>query len=129
VALPLSFDGKEKMLSLGMFPGVTIATARTRRDEARATLAEGTDPARRREADKLAASISASNTFGVVAIEYIARLVAKARPTAPSRRTAGFCKSSRGVRDRFALLAVDDLLDEERKPHLENACQPEPPKW
>jgi hypothetical protein len=42
------FDSKEKMLSLGALPDVTIAQART-------TLATGTDPARKREQDKLAA--------------------------------------------------------------------------
>jgi Arm DNA-binding domain len=68
------FDRKEKMLSLGSFPDVTIAQARTRRDEARAVLASGVDPARKREQDKIAASIEAGNTFGLVAAEYIARL-------------------------------------------------------
>jgi Arm DNA-binding domain len=49
------FDSKEKMLSLGALPDVTIAQARTKRDDARTTLATGTDPARKREQDKLAA--------------------------------------------------------------------------
>ena len=71
------FDGKEKMLSLGAFPEVTIVMARARRDQARATLAEGIDPARQREQDRIAASIASKNTFGVVASEYIVRLVSE----------------------------------------------------
>jgi integrase len=71
------FEGKEKMLSLGAYPDVTIAAARTRRDQAKATLAEGKDPARERETQKIAASIAANNTFGVVAGEYIDRLIQK----------------------------------------------------
>ena len=71
------FDNKEKMLSLGAFPEVTIAQARTKRDDARATLASGIDPARKREQDKAAAEIAASNTFGVIAVEYIDRLIAE----------------------------------------------------
>ena len=53
---------------------MTIAQARTKRDDARATLASGTDPARKREQDKIAAEIAASNTFGIIAAEYIQRL-------------------------------------------------------
>jgi integrase len=68
------FQRKEKMLSLGSFPGVTIAQARTKRDEARAVLATGVDPARKREQDKIEASIAAANTFGAVAAEYLDRL-------------------------------------------------------
>lgn len=68
------FGGKEKMLSFGAFPEVTLAQARAKRDEARQTLAGGIDPAQKRREDKVAASISAANTFGVVAAEYIDRL-------------------------------------------------------
>jgi integrase len=65
------FGGKEKMLSFGAYPDVTLAQARTKRDEARKTLAEGIDPAQKRREEKVAASISAANTFGVLAAEYI----------------------------------------------------------
>lgn len=66
--------GKENMLSFGVFPIVTLAKARARRDEAKRTIAEGKDPAQKRREDKLAAAVSASNTFGVIAEEYIAKL-------------------------------------------------------
>jgi integrase len=64
------------MLSFGAFPDGTIAQARTKRDEARSTLASGVDPARKREQDKLAVEIAAKNTFGVIAAiaEYLARI-------------------------------------------------------
>lgn len=71
------FDGKEKMLSLGSFPDVTLAKARERRDAARRLLADGTDPARQREADKRAAAMVTANTFGMLAEEYIERLIAQ----------------------------------------------------
>ncbi|PKN06819.1 MAG: integrase, partial [Deltaproteobacteria bacterium HGW-Deltaproteobacteria-8] len=38
------FGGKERRLSLGVYPDVSLAQARERRDEARRLLAEGTDP-------------------------------------------------------------------------------------
>lgn len=68
------FDRKEKMLSLGSFPEVTIAQARTKRDDAKAVLATGVDPARKREQDRITASIAAANTFGVIVSEYLERL-------------------------------------------------------
>lgn len=37
-------DGKEKLLSLGIYPATTLAQARAGRDEARALLASGQDP-------------------------------------------------------------------------------------
>ena len=42
--LKYPFGGKEKLLSLGKYPGVTLAAARARRGEAKALLAEGLDP-------------------------------------------------------------------------------------
>jgi hypothetical protein len=38
------FDGKQKTLALGVFPTVSLAEARQRRDEAKKLLAKGTDP-------------------------------------------------------------------------------------
>jgi hypothetical protein len=49
------FDGKEKMLSLGSFPEVSLASARTRCDDARKLIAEGKDPSQQRKLDKITA--------------------------------------------------------------------------
>lgn len=68
------FGGKEKMLSFGSYPDVTLAQAQARRDEARKTLAGGIDPAQKRKEEKVAAVISANNTFAVIATEYIDKL-------------------------------------------------------
>lgn len=70
------FGGKENMLSFGSFPIITLATARSKRDEAKKLLAEGTDPAAKRKLDKIAAATSAQNTFGAIAAEYVANLEA-----------------------------------------------------
>jgi len=54
------FAGKEKQLSFGVYPGVSIAEARTQRAEARALLDQGIDPsAARREAKRAAAATEA----------------------------------------------------------------------
>jgi Arm DNA-binding domain len=43
--LKYRFAGKEKVLALGVFPDVSLADARQRRDEARRLLDNGVDPA------------------------------------------------------------------------------------
>jgi integrase len=55
------YGGKEKLLTFGQYPGITLAGAREQRDKARGVLREGKDPAH--EAQKLKrALIAASNT-------------------------------------------------------------------
>ena len=50
------FGGKEKTLSLGVYPKVTLADARDRKDEARTMLAGGNDPAATKHEAKLDAA-------------------------------------------------------------------------
>ena len=45
-------DGKEKRLSVGVYPDVSLAEARVRRDAARKLVAAGADPSEERKADK-----------------------------------------------------------------------------
>jgi integrase len=48
------FGGKEKRLSFGVYPDVTLKMAREKRDDARAQLANGIDPGEARRAEKVA---------------------------------------------------------------------------
>jgi integrase len=66
-----SFARKEKMISLGSFPAVSLATARMKRDDAKRVLAEGKDPSQRKRDEKLAAETAARNTFGAIAKELL----------------------------------------------------------
>ncbi len=61
----------EKKLSLGRYPDVSLARARALCDEARSQLANGVDPAAQKALDKVAAKVSAANTFAEIADEYI----------------------------------------------------------
>lgn len=65
--------GKEKLLSLGSWPEVGLAAARKERDKAREALAGGTDPAREKQLAKHRAKVSAGNTFGEIAQEFIVK--------------------------------------------------------
>lgn len=56
------FEGKEKQLSLGVYPEVTLSEARKRRDTYRSLLAQGIDPSFRRKQEKAAEAERASRT-------------------------------------------------------------------
>lgn len=64
--LRYTFDGKEQMLSLGVYPAVSLRDARDRRDEARRMLAKGINPSIRRRAEQVAAS----DSFEAIAREW-----------------------------------------------------------
>jgi len=71
------FDGKEKLLSLGVYPDVGLKDARNRRDEARKLLAEGTDPGEDRKTQKTAKQDRAANSFEAVAREWFEKFSPK----------------------------------------------------
>lgn len=62
--------GKEKLLALGVYPDVSLADARAKRDEAKRTLAAGDDPGEVKQAEKQAKILAVSNSFEVLAIEW-----------------------------------------------------------
>ena len=66
-------NGKEKRLSLGVYPDVSLKDARNRRDQARKLLAGGVDPSEHRQAQKSAQVERAANSFEVVAREWYAK--------------------------------------------------------
>ena len=68
------FNGKQKKLSHGAYPIVSLADVRRLRDEAKRLLASGVDPGANKKAAKLTAVISATNTFGGIAEEYLQRI-------------------------------------------------------
>jgi len=71
--LKYRYGGKEKRLSLGVYPDVSLKDARERRDEARKLLANDIDPSEHRQAQKAAKVDRAANSFEVVAREWHAK--------------------------------------------------------
>jgi integrase len=67
------FDGKEKLLSLGVYPDVSLKDARERRDEARKLVANGVNPSENRKIQKSARADLIANSFEVVAREWFAK--------------------------------------------------------
>lgn len=71
--LKYRFAGKEKRISLGVYPDVSLAAARKARDDAKAKLATGVDPSQARKAQKDESIDRASNSFEAVALEWFAK--------------------------------------------------------
>ncbi len=68
------FDGKQKVFSIGVYPAVSLADARQRRDEAKKLLAQGIDPNAKKQADEKALQEKRDKTrsFRVVARSWFA---------------------------------------------------------
>lgn len=62
--------GKEKLLSFGAYPDVTLLEARKKRDEARDELREGHDPTVRKKVKRVAIATDEQNTFEAMAKEW-----------------------------------------------------------
>ncbi|MFT7402853.1 MAG: hypothetical protein ACI83N_002457, partial [Hydrogenophaga sp.] len=66
--------GKRKTLALGVYPAVSLAKARKRREEARELLADGKDPSAAKQDAQQAKLAEAANTFERVARDWLALL-------------------------------------------------------
>lgn len=64
-------DGRERLLSFGQYPEVSLAEARRRRDEARAVIRDGGDPAADKRAKRAADKLAAADSFKAVAAEWL----------------------------------------------------------
>jgi len=67
------FGGKEKRLALGVYPEISLKTARDRRDQARTQLAANIDPCAYKQARKLLNSTASQNSFEATGIEWFSK--------------------------------------------------------
>jgi len=81
--LAYRFDGKQKLLAIGVYPAVGLKEARDARDTAKQVLALGKDPSNAKRENHAAKIASCENTFGALADE----LLEKARREAKAYRT------------------------------------------
>jgi len=82
--------GKEKRLSLGVYPDTGLADAREKRDAARKLLAAGVDPSEQRKAQKAAGAERAANSFEAIAREWLQKQSSKLAPVTHTKATALF---------------------------------------
>jgi len=78
--LKYRFAGKEKRLAFGVYPVVSLAEARHKRDEARMLLRAGDDPAAKKRSDRLRAQMAGADSFEAVAREWLDRQKARMAP-------------------------------------------------
>lgn len=71
--LAYRYNGKQKLLSVGVYPVVTLANARAARDDARRVLALGSDPSQVKRQRRAAKAEAAANTFNILADEYVTK--------------------------------------------------------
>lgn len=121
------FAGKEKTLSIGPYPDVSLRDARARRDEAKALLDAGIDPNVKRRLDKLAQNITNANTFAGIAGEYLEKLRKEGRAPATLNKVEWLLDLARpkiGARPISQITApevLDALRDVEKRGRLETA--------
>ena len=65
------FSGRQKTLSFGSYPAVTLSAARRLKDDAKVQIAAGTDPADIVRQRKIEKRMMSENTFGMIADEFL----------------------------------------------------------
>lgn len=75
------FADKEKLISFGNYPGISLAEARKERERARGLLAKGIDPSLARKAERQEEAARQSNTFRSLATEWHGKQAHLARKT------------------------------------------------
>ena len=85
--LKYRYLGKEKKLSLGRFPDVSLKMARERRDDARTLLANGADPATIKSQLSDEKREAATNTFASISDEYVAKIEKEGRAAVTIKKT------------------------------------------
>ncbi|RUS68099.1 Prophage integrase IntS [Saezia sanguinis] len=75
------FDGKDKTLSLGVYPEVSLKMARDRRDEISRQVVEGINPSEYRKQSRQALTEIQENSFENVAREWFLKLKPTWAPT------------------------------------------------
>jgi len=125
--LKYRYAGKEKKLSIGRYPDVSLKEARRRRDEAREMLANGLNPEEQKRLRRAAAAQSAAMTFALVGDEYLTKAGREGREAvtiAKSRWLMSLMTAELGERP-IAEIKAPELLavlkKVEAKGHLETA--------
>ncbi len=81
------FMGKQKTLALGVYPAISLADARKRRDKAREQLAKDIDPSAAKREERQVAADLAANTFELVARTWLKKTAAKRKDVTQERIT------------------------------------------
>ncbi len=81
------FEGKEKSMSFGKYPYVTLKQARDKRDSARSYVASGVDPAALKQERKTKKAAIAEHTFEKFAERYLTKSMKEGKAEATLKKT------------------------------------------
>ena len=103
----------ERSLSFGVYPAVSLADARAKRDDAKKLLSEDVDPAVRRKLDRIAAETASRNTFGLIADEFISNMEANGAASSTLSKTRWLLQDlARPIANRaITEITAGELLD------------------
>lgn len=100
------FEGKEGLLSFGVYPAVTLKEARDKRDAARSTLAKGVNPSVLKNEKKAQELSLSENTFNAIADAFFAKAQKEGRAKATLKKLEWLLLDAR--RD-FGTMPIRDI--------------------
>lgn len=104
--LKYRFAGKEKRISLGTYPEVSLKMAREKRDEAKLQLRDGVDPSEHRKETKRLTEYSYERSFEAVAREWLAHMSDTWSPIHRQKTTTALEKEAF---QRLGKLPIDEI--------------------
>ena len=96
--LAYRYEGKQKKLSLGAYPTVSLKDAREKRDQAKVLLASGNDPGQQRKIDRLVKANASALSFSAIAEELLTK-----------KKREGKASATIGKREWLYSIANDDI--------------------
>jgi len=102
------FDGKEKLLALGIYPDLSLAEARNKRHEARNLLAHDIDPSVNKKSARAAREELSANSFEIVARKWHEQMKADNAWTTDHAETIMNCESACNNDPPLALIGVQN---------------------
>ncbi|MEO1025756.1 MAG: integrase arm-type DNA-binding domain-containing protein [Pseudomonadota bacterium] len=125
--LKYRFQGREKRLSFGAYPSVSLADARAARDAAKGLLVKQVDPGAARQAEKTARKKSAEHTFSKVADAFLVKIHREGRAKATLDKNAWLLDMAKAdfgdfeIGEISAPFVLQTLRKAEAKGHYETA--------
>ncbi len=109
--LKYRMHGKERLLSIGAYPAISLSDARKRRDEAHAARANGQDPSQLKA--ERARAAAAPYTFNDAADEYLANLESEGRAPATLTKARWLLEAPRRALGKraCATIEISDIAD------------------
>lgn len=104
--LKYRFEGREKRLSFGAYPAVSLSDAREARESAKAMLARGIDPGAAKQAEKQARRAISEHTFEKVADAFLDKGRQEGRAKATQTKNAWLLDMAKAD---FGKMAITDI--------------------